>query len=434
MASASINLSGVVYRRQGDGSFAVPGAVIRATNEIAQISCETETDDEGRFVFDQLVSGNWELSAQKSGFKPMPPLQGEFYQDNDNLHMEMQPGVTVTGVIYRHGSTDRIGDAIVLARKGDVLMHTATDENGGFGFDSLEPGQWSFRVLHEGSHTTEPRELLLEADRRDLTFDLLRSMSTPDADAGMRFFYSLMIAFVALIAVYIYLHISYPQTPKPMSTALVTLLGQAQAQLQSADPTAIGSELAVTLDDIKASLDNALADQEGLSRSDRISFMDIVTNLELSAQENNKAAVLARLTNLQRLVESPPAAAFAFWNREPWRFIEVLFWALAGVLVNMIIMSGSFLRWKRFYREGIIMHISHLATIPVLVLVAALLLSLISMKITLPGGSGVELDLSNTSILVAFAFLLGARPWTIWSFIQEYAGRDNGREQEGATS
>ena len=66
----------------------------------------------------------------------------------------------------------------------------------------------------------------------------------------------------------------------------------------------------------------------------------------------------------------PAKATIGLWDQDPQRFFEVLMWGLAGVLVYKIITVGWYLRNQRFYREGIVMHIGHIITTPLLVLVA----------------------------------------------------------------
>jgi len=116
------------------------------------------------------------------------------------------------------------------------------------------------------------------------------------------------------------------------------------------------------------------------------------------------------------------AIAFVLWDKDPLRFLEIMFWGFGGILVNKLIMIGWWLRKQSFYREGIIMHISHLITTPVMVLVATILLSLVSIDVTLAGNQ-LTLDLSKPSILIAFAFILGTSPWPLWNFIEDAGKR-----------
>jgi hypothetical protein len=112
---------------------------------------------------------------------------------------------------------------------------------------------------------------------------------------------------------------------------------------------------------------------------------------------------------------------FQFWVDNPLRYLEILLWGFGGILVNKIIMVGWWLRNQRFYREGIIMHISHLMVTPLMVLVITLLLSLVEFNFTLADNT-LTLDLTRPELLISFSFILGTIPWSLWSFI-ENAGR-----------
>ena len=124
-----------------------------------------------------------------------------------------------------------------------------------------------------------------------------------------------------------------------------------------------------------------------------------------------------------------PKSGF-LWVQDPWRFLEILFWGLAGVLVNKIITTGWYLRTQRFYREGLVMHIAHLVTTPLLVLVAVLILSLVTLSFTLASNSEVTIDLSEPSVLIAFSFIIGTVPWPLWNFIEDSARRFTGQQEE----
>ena len=76
------------------------------------------------------------------------------------------------------------------------------------------------------------------------------------------------------------------------------------------------------------------------------------------------------------------------------------------------------------------MHIAHLVSTPLLVLVAVILLSLATLKVTLAGGSEVTLDLSNMPILIAVSFLLGSSPWPLWNLIERSAKSITGSRTE----
>lgn len=133
----------------------------------------------------------------------------------------------------------------------------------------------------------------------------------------------------------------------------------------------------------------------------------------------------------------PPTAATAagtaapgyFWSREPAKFLEVFLWGLAGALVSKIIEVGGYLRWRKFYQEGMVLHVAHIVTVPLLALVTAMLLAQIEFTFALEGGSNLTLNLSQPNMLVALSFIIGTVPWKIWGFIQSTAAQVTARLQ-----
>jgi hypothetical protein len=118
---------------------------------------------------------------------------------------------------------------------------------------------------------------------------------------------------------------------------------------------------------------------------------------------------------------------FVIWYKEPLRYLEILLWGLAGILVSKIFTTGWYLRGHRFYREGILMHIAHIVATPLLVLVTVLLLSQVTLKFALANKNEIALDLSVPTIMVAFAFIIGTSPWPLWNFILNTARRFTGQ-------
>lgn len=121
-----------------------------------------------------------------------------------------------------------------------------------------------------------------------------------------------------------------------------------------------------------------------------------------------------------------------FWGDAPLKYMEVFFWGLAGVLVSKAIEVGSYLRWGKFYREGLAMHIAHVVTVPLLALITTLLLAQFKLDFTLAGNSAT-LDLSQSALLVAVAFVIGTVPWRVWGFIQSTAEQVTARINVGST-
>jgi len=122
-----------------------------------------------------------------------------------------------------------------------------------------------------------------------------------------------------------------------------------------------------------------------------------------------------------------PVGEFSIWTEDPLRLIEIFLWGLTGILVSKIITAGWYLRRRRFYRDGILMHIAHIIATPILVLVVVLLLSEVSFSFTLAQNNEVTIDLSVPAIMVAFAFIIGTSPWPLWNFILDTAKRFTGQ-------
>jgi hypothetical protein len=120
---------------------------------------------------------------------------------------------------------------------------------------------------------------------------------------------------------------------------------------------------------------------------------------------------------------------FAFWSDNPLSYMEILFWGTFGIIVSKIITIGWYLRKRRYYQEGKLMHLSHIFTTPILVLVVVLLLSQVDLTFTLTGSNTVNLSLSEPAIMVAFAFMIGTAPWPLWNFIKNAAEQFTSRNE-----
>jgi len=126
---------------------------------------------------------------------------------------------------------------------------------------------------------------------------------------------------------------------------------------------------------------------------------------------------------LPRPAATQQGLASFLWGEEPFRFLEVLFWGMAGVLVDKLMSIGFYLRRGTFYREGMLMHISHIVSVPLLAVVVVFILSMVTLNVTLAGSNEVTLDLGDPRVLVALSFILGSRPWAMRDFLQRTAER-----------
>ena len=329
----------------------------------------------------------------------------------------------VSGTVYRYGSERRIEYASVKATKENEVCHTTTDDDGDFEFTDLAPGKWKLAALHEKSFPSKPKELDLMEDTTGIRIDLFRLAGNEDAKLGRNLFIGLLVALGVVVALYVGLHLAFPREPEPLSATLPTLIARAEEQVADAETISESEALLATVGEIKAGVETALDKNADLEAADREIVTEAADALEAAAKADQKAELLAGLATLQRLVETPSDAEVGPWIQDPWRFLEILLWGLAGILVNKIISIGWYLRSQRFFREGFVMHIAHLVSTPLLVLVAVLLLSLVTLNITLAGGNELTVDLSEPSIMVAVSFLLGTIPWPLWNFIEDTAER-----------
>ncbi len=333
----------------------------------------------------------------------------------------------VSGTVYRHGSDRRIEHASVKATKESRVRYTTTDDDGDFKFDDLETGRWTLTALHEKSFPSKAKALDVMEDTEGIRIYLFRLQGNEDEKVGRTLFTSLLVGLGALIALYVALHLVVPREAAPLSTTLPILIARAEEQVANAETLSESDGLLATVGDIKANLALALERNNDLDEATREGLTQLADKLEASAEADRRDELLARLGTLERLVETPSERQVGPWDQDPWRFLEVLFWAVAGILVNKIIVVGWYLRSQRFYREGLVMHVAHLVSTPVLVLVAVLLLSLATLNVTLAGGNELSVDLSEPTVMVAVSFLLGTIPWPLWNFIEDTAERFAGR-------
>lgn len=331
----------------------------------------------------------------------------------------------VSGRVYRYGSNERVEHASVKATKEDQVVYAATDENGAFHFD-LDLGRWVLVALDEQSLPSKPKEVDVTDVTTGIRMDLFRLQGTEDSVRGRYFWVGLLVVLGALIALYVWLHLAFPRQPGPLSSTLPTLIAQALDQANTADKASESAELLATIADIRTGVGLALAKSSELNAADKEAVTKLVEEIQASVEADGKDEVLARLATLGQLVQAPSKPVVGLWDQDPWRLLEVLLWSLCGVLVNKLITTGWYLRAHKFYREGIVMHAAHIITTPLLVLVAVLLLSLVTLNITPVSGNQLTLDLSDPRILVAFSFLLGSSPWPLWDFIQNTAKRFTG--------
>jgi hypothetical protein len=332
----------------------------------------------------------------------------------------------VSGTVYRQGSEERIEYASVRATQGKQVEYRTTDDDGDFEFE-LGAGKWALVALHEKSLANKPMEVdLATEDKSSIRIDLPRFAESVELKLGQRFWVGLVIALALLVALYVALHIAFPLKPTPLGATLPTLIAEAQKQLEKTDKPSGSAELMVAIAQLNSTV-GVLVKSRDLNAADQAAAAALLSAIEAAVADNRGADAKAGLASLGQLIRPLSEPVVGPWGRDTWRFLEVLLWGLAGILVNKIIKTGWYLRSQRFYREGIVMHLAHIFTTPLLVLVVVLLLSLATLSVTLASGNQLTLDLSDPRILIAVSFLLASSPWQVWGFIQDTAERITGK-------
>ena len=416
------------------------GALVTAVNKAEGTTLVRATDASGGYKFAEIRPGFWTVSASMKGFKSSLPVSEQFSQDRPDLDIQMIPVVRVEGTLYWRESNQekRVPWGIVAATaSGQKTEMVKAGEDGHYQFFGLPPGQWTFVAMEENSRSAKEERLLeIGADQIVIDFELYRTQGTEDKEAGRRFFVGLLVGLGLLFLVYLLLHWLFPQPILSSDSTLPRLLRSASILVEAAaednpDHWSENSPTASIVQEIGINLNAFLASSNSLSEADKQTYENILRSLRAAIAKPDKATAKANIGSLIELLEPRRAAHFALWDREPYRYLEVLLWGLAGVLVNQIIVTGTYLRWNRFYREGIWLHVAQLVTAPLIVLVTVLLLSLITFNLQVVGGSELTIDLKEPQIMVAVAFLLGSRPWNVWSFLQSTADTITNTAQSG---
>ncbi len=173
---------------------------------------------------------------------------------------------------------------------------------------------------------------------------------------------------------------------------------------------------------LDTTLKTVLKENKLLKTAYRDSLGGLLGKVEKARSQNNSVALIHQLSALEEGIQNPVITkVFSKWTEYPWLMLEVLLWALAGILVHKIIVVGSYLRFGSFYSRGIPMHLSHYFAVPLMVLVAMMLLSLVSFEFALESGQSVKIDFKYPYILAAFSFVLANQPWGILRFIHSSA-------------
>jgi hypothetical protein len=330
----------------------------------------------------------------------------------------------ILGTVYQSGTNIPLADASVRLDKPDCpRLQLLSMANGQFRQDSVDPGEWNLSAWHEHFLPYYQKVVL---DKEDAQISVHLS-SQHDEAAGKKFFVTLLLILGSLLLIYILLHIFLSVKEPPISQILVATINDVYASLQRSADTQTDNALQEKVSVFSTEAKSVLETTTRLSIEDKKLAGELLDEMASAVAAGKKDAALTYLEKLKQLFLTPPSGFFEIWTGYPLRMLEILLWGLAGVLVSKIIQVGWYLRKQSYYREGMWVDIAHLVTTPLLVLITVLLLSLVTFTFTLASGNEVTIDLSDPSIMVAFAFVIATLPWVLWRFIENSAKRFTGQ-------
>jgi protocatechuate 3,4-dioxygenase beta subunit len=143
-------------------------------------SVETVTDDDGRFLFESLAAGTYQLEMASDTHYLPAALRVD--SGREDLVVRAQRGLKVYGILICDTDPPRRFDVRVLPDGtsgagllpgGDLVQHViAADPPGQFVVDGLRPGSYRFAVTAEGWAVTTSADVIIGQDGGDAELQL----------------------------------------------------------------------------------------------------------------------------------------------------------------------------------------------------------------------------------------------------------------------
>lgn len=265
----------------------------------------------------------------------------------------------VAGTVYWYGTQERAIRAVVHATSSnDTITLAQTDDDGNFAFPTLQAGTWTFVAFHP-EQDGRPRPLKdqqINAARGNLFLEVYQATGTVDEHGGRAFFRWLCILMIVLVVGYIFTHVIFQPPDEPLSPTLTAKIARAREQLAAAAQPGVSMNLAATMTEIRTDFASLIeGNPDRLAPIDTDEIYDRLTAASNFIAVNKRDEALKQLDALRSRIQQPTARGF-FWNREPWRFVEVLLWGLAGTIASLMMTTARYMRRNMFYREGLFFH------------------------------------------------------------------------------
>jgi EmrB/QacA subfamily drug resistance transporter len=141
--SGTSGLTGVVR----SAAFGEPVAAARVvvTDLRGEVVASTETDQNGRFSVNELVSGTVTLVVSASGHRPYAVPVTVSGQGTTEHDVELRPGGRLKGTVRAGAGNVPLGDARValVNAAGDTVAVTTTGSDGEYAFTDLDKGEYT---------------------------------------------------------------------------------------------------------------------------------------------------------------------------------------------------------------------------------------------------------------------------------------------------
>ncbi|MFL6054653.1 MAG: carboxypeptidase regulatory-like domain-containing protein [Actinoallomurus sp.] len=153
--SGTSGLAGVV--RSGVTGASIAAATVVVTDLRGEVVASAETDQNGRFSINDLVSGTVTLAVGADGYQPSAVPVRVSDQGTTHCDVELPAGGRLRGTVRAGATNMPLSDARValVDAKGNTVAATTTDLDGEYAFTGLDTGEYTITAnAYEPATTT----------------------------------------------------------------------------------------------------------------------------------------------------------------------------------------------------------------------------------------------------------------------------------------
>jgi hypothetical protein len=147
---------------------------------------------------------------------------------------------------------------------------------------------------------------------------------------------------------------------------------------------------------------------------------DLFNQAQAAVDAGNPAELKSKLNSLDQSLKHRPVPFF--WLHYPWRFIELLIWALIATVTRLGLQTGRYILNGTFYKNSIARHIGLVLAVPFVAAIIAFVLTLVNFSFKI-ADVGFTFDMNNVILTNVVAALIGIAPWRAWDFVTGLADR-----------